>query len=396
VDEIVTKKHKVYSFNSSQIFHDNVNWLINSGIRIQSGPNKGAFFGWKNLNPPSYPFIYSEITGYAITCLSWIYSEIRNIKALEAAKESSAWIIRNLDGDLLVAGYMQDDKFTQKGNLTDQIYAFDNGVIVTGLLNLYKLVQDSRILRVTERMIEALLRYFFDGLEITSALLDSSHHETNYGEKKWSTTPGPYHSKLSFALLDLAKLTNNALYAQVSDSLCDFAIKLQKSNGRFVTDRNSDVTFLHPHLYACEGLIYAGISQCNERYYMKGLHGVMWAVDQINPVTGGVPRDSGKKSIEQSDCIAQLLRLLILCSRQLLKRSLFRSSYRLNRIIDKLHLRLLDFYISSGDDKGGLKYQLSLNSSCTWCTMFAAQALWLWMKRRDYLYHGRRWIDFYI
>jgi hypothetical protein len=59
----------------------------------------------------------------------------------------------------------------------------------------------------------------------------------------------------------------------------------------------------------------------------------MWAVDQINPVTVVAPRDSGKKSIEQSDGIAQLLRLLILYGQPLLKRSLFGSSNKLNRII---------------------------------------------------------------
>jgi hypothetical protein len=390
------KKHKVTGSNSKQSFQETVNWLLNSGIRIKGGQNKGAYYGWKNLNSAFYPFIYSEVTGYAITCLSWIYSEIRNIEMLEAAKESSAWIINNLYGDLLVAGYVQDDNFTQKGNLANQIYAFDNGVIIMGLLNLYRLIQDSSILRVAERMTEALLRHFFDGQAITNAVLDSSYRRTNYGERKWSTIPGPYHSKLSFALLGLTKITNNTFYAQVSNSLCDFAIRLRKPNGRFITDRSSDVTFLHPHLYACEGLINSGIIQSNEHHYLNGLCGIRWAVDQINPVTGGLPSDSGGKSTDQSDCTAQLLRLLILCGPQLLKKRLFRNADKLNHIIDKLHLRLLDFFIPTGNDKGGFKYHLNLDSSCSWCTMFAAQALWLWTKRRNYIYQEKRWLEYYI
>ena len=70
--------------NSNQIFTDNVRWLLYSGIRIKNGSNKGAIYGWKNLNPPSYPFIYSEITGYAITSYVYIYSELLDYEALSA------------------------------------------------------------------------------------------------------------------------------------------------------------------------------------------------------------------------------------------------------------------------------------------------------------------------
>ena len=61
----------------TEIFNDNVKWLLYSGIRIKNGNNIGAVYGWKNLTPPSYPFIYSEITGYAITSYVYIYSELK-------------------------------------------------------------------------------------------------------------------------------------------------------------------------------------------------------------------------------------------------------------------------------------------------------------------------------
>ena len=51
---------------SDSVISSNVEWLLKSGIRIKSGEDKGALYGWKNLNPPSYPFVYSEITGYAV------------------------------------------------------------------------------------------------------------------------------------------------------------------------------------------------------------------------------------------------------------------------------------------------------------------------------------------
>src|SRR5438093_4328167 len=94
---------------SNRIFHDNMTWLISSDIRIKYGQNRGALYGWKNLNPVSFPFIYSEITGYAITSFCWIYSEFGNLAALKAAKESSEWVIKNMRSYLLVARTSQVD-----------------------------------------------------------------------------------------------------------------------------------------------------------------------------------------------------------------------------------------------------------------------------------------------
>ncbi len=69
-----------FDLGSNEVFNDNIRWLLYSGIRIKNGPRKGAVYGWKNLNPP-YPFIYTEITGYALTSLIYIYSELSQPEA---------------------------------------------------------------------------------------------------------------------------------------------------------------------------------------------------------------------------------------------------------------------------------------------------------------------------
>ena len=390
---------------SLEILNDNVKWLLHSGITIKNGPKRGAVYGWKNLNPPSYPFIYNEITGYAITSFLYIYSELGEHEALQAAKDSANWIVestRNSSSYLLSAGSIETDNFNQKGNLSNQIYAFDNGMIMIGLLNLYKVTRDPNLLKYVEKMAKSLIERFFDGSKLI-ALLDNSykpipdntspHNRTD--EIKWSAISGAYHCKLSLVLLDLSLLTNNDLYSKVSDSLCEYAQKLQKPNGRIVTNPNLDtVTYLHPHLYACEGLIYSGIRQHNESYLTAGLKGIKWATSQIDPSTGGLPRLIGEKSIEQSDCMAQLLRLLILCYSSL-EEVIEEDPHHIKDVIEKLYSRLLDFCITLGEDRGAVKYHLSLDTACTWCTMFTMQALVLWSKRKEFE-KGQKWIDFYI
>lgn len=366
---------------SQEIFQDNIRWLLNSDIRIKSGKNQGALYGWKNLNPVSFPFIYSEITGYAITAFSWIYSLTEDLTALAAAKESTGWIIRNMRSHLLFARASSDHNGSN--DLSNMFYAFDNGMIMIGLLNLYKITKDSSLLNRAELMAKAIIKRFFDGSKLIPRLdnrynvIDDTINKQE--DVKWSTVSGAYHCKLSLGLLELSKFTNDSQYTKVSDSLCIFAKKLQKPSGRFITNPNSDLTYLHPHLYACEGLIHSGMVQSNNDHLSAGLRGIIWALEQLESTDGGgLPRHTAKGTPEQSDCTAQLLRLLITCRSQLQK---YHTISNLQEIVAKLHSRLLDFYISEGRDQGGMRYQLNLESACSWCTMFSMQGLGLWKIR---------------
>lgn len=395
----------VFQEKSSEVFNDNLRWLLYSGIRIKNGPRRGAVYGWKNLNPPLYPFIYTEITGYAITSCVYIYSELHEPEALHAAKDSANWLLQNLHESpssqpcLLPAGIIEAANFDQKGDLSKQIYAFDNGMVIIGLVNLYKITKDRNLLTAAENMAKSLIERFFDGSKLVAVLDNLYKPITNnkFGSDgiKWSTVSGAYHSKLSLCLLELSSLTNNDHYAKVSDSLCRFALKFQQADGRFITNPDQEnVTYLHPHLYACEGLICAGTKQSNESYLSAGIKGVIWAMKQINRSTGGLPRNTAEKSIEQSDCMAQLLRLLILCRSHI--EELRKTSDSVDNLIERLHLRLLEFYIAEGADRGGIRYHLSLDTACSWCTMFTMQALRLWRKRKEFEQKNNQWIEFYV
>ena len=146
---------------SKKIFHHNIKWLLSSDIRLKTGPNKGALYAWKNFNPVSFPFIYSEITGYGITAYLWIYSELRKANALKAAKDCSEWIIKNMKSYMLVARPSGSFGTDHTSNL---YYAFDNGMIIIGLLNLYKITLDANLLKMAKRMGDKLIKHFFDVL----------------------------------------------------------------------------------------------------------------------------------------------------------------------------------------------------------------------------------------
>jgi len=376
---------------SSVVLQENMRWLLYSDIRIKRGENKGALYGWKQLNPPSFPFIYSEITGYAVSCFTWMAAEFGNLDALKAAKSAYSWIAKNSSSGLVVA--KPPGGSNQKNELSDVYYSFDNGMIIAGLLNLQKITNDKSIIKLAEKMTRSLIEHFFDGEKLIPRV-DSSFEPMKEdildGIVKWSTIHGAYHCKFSLGLLELSQITGNNEYARVSDSLCEYSKKSQKGNGEFVTNPDSDTVYLHPHLYACEGLIYSGIKQSNASHYAAGLKGIKWAMDQVD-LNGdeGLFRNTGPQSVEQSDCTAQLLRLLILCQSDL-ENTVKKSE--LTKKIDRLHRRLLEFYIPSGEGRGAMKYQFSKDTACSWCTMFSMQALRLLSSKSKEL----RWIDYFV
>jgi hypothetical protein len=381
------------SFDSRKILNDNIEWLLYSDIRIKTGSNKGALYGWKNFTAPYFPFIYSEITGYAISCYCWIASEFGNAIAIEAAIDASEWIRKNMHSHLLAARPPANPD--QPNELSSLFYSFDNSMVMIGLINLYKLTKKSKILRLAVKTAQALVERFFDGEKLNPRLdksFKSIKPTQDGGVVKWSTIPGAYHCKISLGLLELSNLTGNREFVRVSNRLCEYAKKIQKSNGQFITNPGSEIVYLHPHLYACEGLIYSGLKQSNESHYAAGLEGVKWAMNQLDPNSNrGLFSITPKGSVEQSDCTAQLLRLLVLCRFDL---ETTVNKVKLIKVINRLHYRLLDFYIPAGEDRGGMKYQFSKNTACSWCTMFSVQAFRLWsnLQRNSNL----TWIEHFV
>ena len=80
-------------------------------------------------------------------------------------------------------------------------YAFDNGMIMIGLLKLYKITKDTNLLFLAEHIAKVLIKNFFDGSRLI-ACLDNSYKVISDDNKKgdvvkWSIVSGAYHCKLS-------------------------------------------------------------------------------------------------------------------------------------------------------------------------------------------------------
>jgi len=356
-------------------------WLLNSNIRLKAGENCGGFYGWKNMLADNelskYPFIYNEIIGYSFSIFSYMYSESKKGEHLNAMKESFEYIKKNITkNNLLNAGKRIDTRFKEKGDIEKQIYSFDNGMIIAGLINYYKITKYQEVYEIALKMADSLIKNFFKNHKICHALLDINLNPTSYSMEKWSSTIGSFHAKVGIGYSDLFDITGNKEYLRICYGLSELAINMQEPEGSFLNNQdNRNDIFLHPHLYACEGLTYIGSSLNDRRLFNAGLKGIEWAISTITD-TGGVPR-SKVQLIDQADCTSQLLRLLLLYDDALNYYSKI-SFEKIEKSIELLYNRIIKFFIQS---EGAVKYNDSSEFACTWCSMFSLQALILLAKR---------------
>ncbi|MFH0832250.1 MAG: hypothetical protein V1900_00815 [Candidatus Aenigmatarchaeota archaeon] len=336
-------------------------WLLNSGIQnISDNEWNGGFNAWYNLDKKEYAYVYSEITGYGITTLLQLHKLTGRGIFLDRAMLAANWLINiAMENNYTRARYYEN-------GFDNTVYSFDNGMVLFGLANLYRLTQMEKYLDFSVKIADFLL-----GMQKSDGLFYSIYDtgekkNLNIGDK-WSTVSGSYHAKLSLGLLAVHDILNEAKYRKAAIKVCEESIKFQK-NGRFLTLGNE--THLHPHSYSAEGLLYAGLKLDKNRFVESALNAVVWSLNNQQE-DGGMPSSYPSDKNERNDVLAQTLRLGTIFLQQ--------KDINEKERIEKLRKRLLESQNLSTEHKGGFFYGFEngkkLNHINSWVSMFALQAL---------------------
>ena len=352
------------------------NWILNSSIQDENG----GFHVWYDPDKKIYEFLYSEITGYAITSLIFIKTLIKEDSSLTKAKKAARWLLN--DANSHSGGFKTRKYKDNKGNLkysfeAGWVYAFDSGMILCGLMNLWKVTNEERYLSASIKV----GNFLTDKMQKEDGSFFSYYvpsEDKRYDlEEKWSTQSGSYHAKIALGLIKLGRATGNDKYIDCAKKACLNAISYY-SEGRFITNRKDKSTHLHPHCYTIEGLLYAG-EYLNRRDFVDyAKNATKWALS-LQEEDGGIPfmfLEEGKSiNYQRSDVLAQVLRLGSICQEKELiekecKDKLRKLKNRLCKFQNILNREQIGAF-SFGYDFNGKK-QNHLNS---WCTMFALQAL---------------------
>ena len=356
-------------------------WILSSGIQNTVGTNSGGFNSWFDLQDNSYSYVYSEITGYGMTTLLYLGSRFGDDAYLDKAASAADWLISLAShpcGGVKTREYYKqqegaDHYSFDRGN----IYAFDNGMVLYGMINLYKCAKDKKYLEFAQRIADFLINTMIKPDGLLWAIFDSVSGEKEDAPWKWSSQSGSYHAKLAMGFTDLFDVVGDELYKKAAIKLCRASLAFQEESGRFITSRTDGSTHLHPHSYSAEGLLYAGRYFGEVEFIDSAERAVRWALDNQTQ-DGGIPKKyDGKNFIPfyRSDILAQILRLgTILCGVGKLS-----DEYELS--LERLKDKLISFQYSGDESQsGGFLYGTDLEGTerqhlNSWCTMFALQAL---------------------
>ena len=139
------KKLALTKKNLKQSIIEAENWILLSGIQNSSKKYFGSVNAWYDPKKKKYSFIYSEINGYFLTLMVYLYKRSKNKLYLKRAISSAKWLIKNTqkkNGGFSCLTVI--DKHSSHNFKKDLIYSFDNGVILNGLCSLYKITKSHR------------------------------------------------------------------------------------------------------------------------------------------------------------------------------------------------------------------------------------------------------------
>ncbi|OGD63330.1 hypothetical protein A2160_02490 [Candidatus Beckwithbacteria bacterium RBG_13_42_9] len=368
-----------------------INWLLNSGIQNFDPKDEhlGGFNAWYDEKNDYYPFIYAEITGYLVNLHLFLYDQTKEKKYLERAILAGDWILRNQSYHSVIQCLFSVHQtiFNHKANYA---YAFDNGIIINSLTNLYQISKDEKYLEAAKDVATWLINNLQKNNGSFYYAYDILKNRFYEDEERisWSTTSGSFIAKMAIGLLNLFDVTQKALFKRAALRLLNYSACFQREAGNFYSYPVYKGTHFHPHSYSLEAFLICGFYLNDQKMLGIAKKGIFWNFSHQKR-NGAFPRKwhQGKFIYrERIDILAQNLRLGILA------RYLgFFDEANFDPKLERTAKRLLSFQSGHKNIKayGGFNFdgnqKKRLNHVNVWVTAFAIQALiyyLLWQRKQ--------------
>ena len=264
-------------------------WLLDSGIQEPGGGVARYHRADLGRNLP----VSVEITGYAASALVYLHRVTGQAVYLERALASARFLTRTAwDAQAAALPFELDPPA--------YTYFFDCGIVVRGLLAVWRATGDAECLSTAIAIGRAMASDFraADGT-LHPILALPSKQPVALDPGSWSRSDGCYQLKSAMAWWDLAEAAGDASFREPYEHTLDGALRTWEnflpghSEGHRVMDR------LHAFLYFLEGLLpVAGDARCAAVL----AEGILRTERFLNDLAGDFAR---------SDVYAQLLRMRV-------------------------------------------------------------------------------------
>ena len=269
------------------------NWLLHSGIEESNG-GVARYHVWdEHRNKP----VSTEITGYCASALVVLYQRTGDPQYLDSAVKKARFLTEHAWDATSLAMPFECEESPRHS------YFFDCGIIVRGLLAVWRKRPDSKVLAIATQCAESMYRDFFDGHEFYPILSLPDKKPLLCDNARWSRTLGCYQLKAALAWQELWHATGDERYATWYRQLLHTSLESHSDFLPGVEQEDIVMDRLHAYCYFLEGLLPA-ISEpdCHEAMRV-GIERVRSYSEQISP------------RFLRSDVLAQLLRVRIFADR---------------------------------------------------------------------------------
>ncbi|MGQ9916066.1 MAG: glycoside hydrolase family 76 protein [Bryobacteraceae bacterium] len=263
-------------------------WFLRSGIQAPHGGVARYHFITERRNAQ----VSTEITGYSVSTLLELHERTGGQDFLEAARRAGDFLCRAWDEE---AGAMPFE-WSPTGGGAQLSYFFDNGIIVRGLLRLWRTTGEDRYRQVAERCGESMQRDFVSARDIHPILaLPSKLPLPRDG--RWSASSGCYQLKSALAWLELAEATGEKSLAEAFEKALKAALSTHESFLDAAPDDTARMDRLHAYSYFLEALLARAANAAVRQALREGIGRVAAELRRI------------RSEFERSDVNAQLLRV---------------------------------------------------------------------------------------
>lgn len=237
--------------------------------------------------------VSTEITGYTVSSLLFLYRRTEEPEYLDAALRSARFLSRTA-WDTRLATFPFE--YSSNGNHGPALaYFFDCGIIVRALLASWRVSNEAEFLDRAVAGGRSMLADF-RARDAFHPILALPEKAALPYEPRWSASPGCYQLKAALAWRELFESTGETDFLSAYQSTVERALENERNflpgdaNPERVMDR------LHPYVYFLEGLLpLLDRLECAS-IFRRGLQRVSEYLDQIAPL------------FVRSDVYAQLLR----------------------------------------------------------------------------------------
>jgi hypothetical protein len=334
-------------------------WFLRSGIQQANG----GVARYYRTDLERNHAVSTEITGYAASAFVYLRTVTKDAQYLDRAVAAARFLTRTAWDSASRTMPFEIDPSTFA-------YFFDCGIVVRGLVSVWRVTADAEFLDVATALGQSMLRDFASadgGFHPVLSLPDKRPQEPDAG--RWSRSPGCYQLKAAMAWWDLLEATADEQFREPYTRVLEYSLG---ACGDFLpghAERPKVMDRLHAFLYFLEGLL----PNAHEPRVAAALRdGIPRAAHHLREIA---------PEFERSDVYAQLLRMRLYADRA--------GALPLDRAAAQFEAeRLAEFQAAGSDPSTGGGFYFGRKAGA-WLpyvnpvsSAFALQALELWNECR--------------